>query len=413
MSNDWYNCIQSYINKNPSHNITIFTSDSQCIPNFQKCKRISMSEYDYREKVYLKEPGVYINIPFVFKFTISQLAQNNDLVLGENWNDNLVIVNQNGLRVFNYIKSISKGTLYDKLSSIFKTPSILQQTFQSVKFGILNISDQNFNRDEFLKYQDESQNFNQDDKLQKFNQDELQNISPHITIVMAYHNRKSQLLNTLTTLKFSNYKNFDVVIVDDASDDDISFIVDRYKFPITLVTIGKDDKTWVNPCVVFNRGITKATGDIILLQSPECIHVGDCLSYIAKNLTIKNYITLACIAETNSNDKIWYNHKEYNPRGLHFASAIYKSNIDKLGGGFDEDYAKGYCFDDNDFVEKVKELGLEVEILDDKVPYVVHQYHEPAPYVNCGENKESVEYELWYRNYIIFKQKHPNTKVTL
>ena len=47
-------------------------------------------------------------------------------------------------------------------------------------------------------------------------------------------------------------------------------------------------------------------------------------------------------------------------------------------GGFDERYAKGIEYDDNEFLLRIKRLGLNLSISDDIS--VVHQYHPRAFY---------------------------------
>ena len=51
--------------------------------------------------------------------------------------------------------------------------------------------------------------------------------------------------------------------------------------------------------------------------------------------------------------------------------------MDKLGG-FDERYAGGIGYDDNDFIARIR-ARMTVEITDS--PLVVHQAHKPTDYV--------------------------------
>jgi hypothetical protein len=68
----------------------------------------------------------------------------------------------------------------------------------------------------------------------------------------------------------------------------------------------------------------------------------------------------------------WYNHSIYRPAAYHFVSAITKKNMDKLNG-FDERYSNGIGFDDDEFLYRIKLLGLDVQIHDE--PFVIHQWH--------------------------------------
>lgn len=262
-------------------------------------------------------------------------------------------------------------------------------------------------------YKKETQMITQDvhDKYIKCSQ------SKKISIVMSYHNRKSQLLTTLKTIMKSNHKNYEIIIVDDGSDENhrIEDLVDLYHFQ--LIRIEKNQKYYCNSCIPYNLAFKKATGTILLIQNPECCHIGDILAHVQNNLTENDYITYSCLSLPSDQENkklsdilfhqkwlatqsqgpqsswtkeqhleiceqmiipniqkikpyIWYNHPIHNPSKLHFMSAIYKSHIDQIGG-FDENYSDGYCFDDNEFLRRIEyQIGLKTHI----VPLITQQY---------------------------------------
>lgn len=222
-----------------------------------------------------------------------------------------------------------------------------------------------------------------------------------ISIVMAYYNRRKELLTTLETIKKSKHPNYEIIIVDDASNKDNELSDLTVKYNINLIKLNKYEKKWCNPCIPYNMGFKHATGDIIIIQNPECCHIGDILTYVENNLNKNEYFAFSCFSsksfvmnqqishilfnEQDYQQKIssiinqhngeepytWYNHQEYNPSGLNFLTAIYKEQLDKLGG-FDTRYKNGYCFDDNDFLCKIKyELNLNIKI----IPYLPHSLH--------------------------------------
>ena len=108
----------------------------------------------------------------------------------------------------------------------------------------------------------------------------------------------------------SNYKNIEIIIVDDNSREDqkVNTFIDEFKnnINIKVITITKNEKTWINPCIPYNIGIKESTGDIIIIQNPEVMHIGDCLNYIIKNIEEKDWITFNCYGSPNFkyNDKI-------------------------------------------------------------------------------------------------------------
>jgi GT2 family glycosyltransferase len=95
---------------------------------------------------------------------------------------------------------------------------------------------------------------------------------------------------------------------------------------------------------------------------------------------VKKQITsLPQIESKGSSQNGWFNHPIYRPTYYNFCSAITKKNMDKLNG-FDERYADGISFDDNEFLLRVRRLGLNVLCISEVC--VIHQYHPSYFYSN-------------------------------
>ena len=226
------------------------------------------------------------------------------------------------------------------------------------------------------------------------------------SIVMGYYNRKIQTVRTLDKFKElycisdkCKY-NFEVVIVDDNSTTphDLTEIVTGYTFPIKYIKISAEEKgDRLNPCSVYNRGFREAEGKIVMIQNPECIHMNDLLVYLSTNLTENDYFAFSCYNCTseeltqellNDNTKIndmdynkrnricWYNHPQARPVHYHFCAAMFNDNL-KMLGGFDEEFAKGAWFDDNEILLSIaNNLRLNIRTLDpNEAGIVVHQWH--------------------------------------
>ncbi len=52
--------------------------------------------------------------------------------------------------------------------------------------------------------------------------------------------------------------------------------------------------------------------------------------------------------------------------------------------GFDERYAHGIAYDDDEFLHRVVKSGLDVSIIDE--PFVIHQWHESVNYNHLDAN---------------------------
>lgn len=217
-----------------------------------------------------------------------------------------------------------------------------------------------------------------------------------ISIVTGYYNRIDLFMNTLKTIEKSEIKDIEVIAVDDGSSEEhrLEGIIERFPF-LKVIRIEPEDKWWINPCVPFNKGFKEAKGDIIIIQNPECKHMGDVIKR-ASQINKDEYISFACYSideettygsmrnlqiinrgVTYDGQLGWYNHSRIRPVGYHFCSAIHKSNLDELGG-FDERYAHGVAYDDNEILHRIGKMGLKIGIVDQ--PFVIHQWHYNGNY---------------------------------
>ena len=237
-----------------------------------------------------------------------------------------------------------------------------------------------------------------------------------ISIVMTYHNRKNLLIKTLNSIKKSNYDKdkLEIIIVDDCSSEDekINDLVTIYKdLNIKLIVIKEKQKKWINCCIPYNIGFNHINYDKVIIQNPEVYHNGDILSYVNNNLNDDVYITHACYSLTwentnkdnyenikinniSANGAIhdgWYNHPIYKPTYYHYCSAITYNNLCKING-FDERYKDGIGYDDNELVERIKNLNIKLDIIEE--PFVLHQAHNSIFRFNKFSPEEEKEYKL-------------------
>lgn len=239
-----------------------------------------------------------------------------------------------------------------------------------------------------------------------------------IAIVATFFQRQPQLDKTLASIAKTKHTDFEVIIVDDCSPEEI--ILPDLPFDITVLRLS--GKTWANTANVYNVGFIEAlkrNPDIIILQNAECYHHGDILSYAEKNITDENYIAFGCYSLAKGeepgiivNDRIaefcgesaWYNHPVHRPCGYHFCAAISVNNLKKING-FDERFCEGIAYEDDYFIHQIRNLGLRIDIPID--PIVFHQYHydglyrDPAlVYRNemlWGELKEDTNYRAIHK----------------
>lgn len=240
-----------------------------------------------------------------------------------------------------------------------------------------------------------------------------------ISIATSYKNRKPQFTRTLKTIANSSIKDVEVIVVDDASDEQhrLEDLIPQFPF-LKVIRVEPHEKWYVNPCVAFNKAFAAATGDKIIIQNPECLHFGDVLKYTDEHLTDETYLSFAAFSlgeqstdrldlydycnmdkavlmpiasvarpVTKEGDQAWYNHSKYRPVGYHFCAAITRKNLNAMGG-FDERFALGLCFDDDEFLNRVRRSKLEVKIIDE--PFVLHQWHYSSTVYQLSNSNELV-----------------------
>jgi glycosyltransferase involved in cell wall biosynthesis len=244
-----------------------------------------------------------------------------------------------------------------------------------------------------------------------------------ISIVTGYYNRKGLFIRTLNSIVKSKFKDFEIIAVDDGSSPEhrLEDLTGLYPF-LKIIRLEKSNKWYINPCVTFNIGLREAKGDIIVLQNPECFHVHDILSYLNENINDTNYISISAyglnsiltktLPNNIANDTVeellkslpqetyrgwdtlgWYNHSIYRPVHFHFCSAMSRNSMAKLNG-FDERFAYGIGYDDDEIIVRIRKLGLNM-IIEDKLS-VIHQYHSslwepPNAAQLCEKNRLLIE----------------------
>jgi glycosyltransferase involved in cell wall biosynthesis len=236
-----------------------------------------------------------------------------------------------------------------------------------------------------------------------------------ITIVMTYWNRQRLLNKTLESYCKSESKDFNVIIVDNNSDEDI--VLPELPFKVKVIKL----KAGYDYISAHNMGFIEAlkkNPDIIIITHSECCHSGDVISY-AKNVTDRSYISFGCYSlsegqepetvvinnrhNTYDGDSAWYNHPVYRPAKHHFCSAITAKNL-KLLNGFDERFSGGVAYDDDYFIEQINRLGLKIE--ETSFPFVFHQWHFSAWKTKSDLIYKNAELFNSLKNETDFRAKH-------
>lgn len=241
------------------------------------------------------------------------------------------------------------------------------------------------------------------------------------SIIMPFIDRAPQLWNSLVSFDhwYSERHDWEVVIVPDVKCSDramanLGEIVRHWSQSgmriRALSPFGSADEAC--PVRLFNAGHAAARGDIVILTSPEIFHAENVLAGLDQQFDREQDIYAICGCQELKQKRIsrisryrellpgsvrgrWYQHSQVRPADYHWCTALTRDNYKKIGG-FNEDLSTGYCFDDDDWREKVRAAGLRFVRRDDLLTY--HQEHKPAP-------KPAGHMERWQRNKAIYEKR--------
>lgn len=242
-----------------------------------------------------------------------------------------------------------------------------------------------------------------------------------ISICIATINRRELLLHTLNSIEYNNKgkkRDLEVVIVEDSSrpEERIDDVVNNYSFPVLYLPVTEEFKqsAWSCPVIPFNLAFNFVSGDVVIIQNAENLHVGDIVGYIIKNIRRSTYLSFGCYSMNdkdteNLHDKIgkkksnysseyiksavgqfkgfvspwtdgdtcWYNHSIYRFGYNYFCCAMPRKDLEELSG-FDERYAHGFAYDDCEFLLRIARKPMIQKHVDD--PFVIHQFHGRTDY---------------------------------
>jgi GT2 family glycosyltransferase len=207
-----------------------------------------------------------------------------------------------------------------------------------------------------------------------------------ISIAISTYNRPVQLAATLESIQRQNYKDLEIVVVDDGTDLETERICRGVRY---FKLNRPQSSSYRDVGYVNNVAIRQTKGEIVILQNAECKHVG--LDTIQKLVSCVNdtnvvfstvfpldqngnkYGACDCPACDGKEPAYFTYTSNDRPRPYFFCGAMKRAWFEKLRG-FDEDYPGG-GYDDDDFAARLAKDGLKFEWSEAEVH---HQWHPPA-----------------------------------
>jgi GT2 family glycosyltransferase len=149
----------------------------------------------------------------------------------------------------------------------------------------------------------------------------------------------------------------------------------------------RPDCPYSNPAIPNNIGLRKATGDIVILQNAENVHVSerailDLIAPVEADAATTTFGSVLALRE-NGDPQSWYIHPTKNPRPLFFIQAIRREPVEWMRG-FDEDFLF-YGWDDDDFAQRLACMGLKFKFTDVLFHHHWHPHSSGIDFKTCQE----------------------------
>jgi len=111
---------------------------------------------------------------------------------------------------------------------------------------------------------------------------------PMVSYLMSTWNRQAQLARSLESLARQTWREFEVLLVDDGSTQDIETVADLFKPYLQIHYYRLERESWHScPSRAFRYLLPKVTGDIIAIAHPEILLHPEAMGYIYRGLTGK------------------------------------------------------------------------------------------------------------------------------
>lgn len=242
-----------------------------------------------------------------------------------------------------------------------------------------------------------------------------------VSIVIPTHNRKDLLSNCITSLLQSNYVNFEIIVVNNASTDDTLEMLEN-KFPeVKIVNLGSNTLA----AKARNAGLIVAKGEYVLFVDDDNIVAPDMMYELLKLMESETSIGMTGPLMYNGTDpeRLWFaggdinlltcitkfkTSKDLKPSDFyqpyetgHFPNLfmISRSAVNRVGL-FDENY--GLMFEESDYAEMIHRAKLKIVLC----PKARTWHHFPQENYQNWFWKTPTRSYLFIRNRAIYMRKH-------
>ncbi|MHA7647587.1 glycosyltransferase family 2 protein [Nitrosopumilus sp. S4] len=216
--------------------------------------------------------------------------------------------------------------------------------------------------------------------------DRFENISessPKVSVILPARNEEEFIGKCLDSLINQEYQNYEIIVIDDSSDDNTGKIISEYakKYPKIIPVIARPKpEGWMGKNWACMEGYKKSTGELLLFTDADTTHAKNTMSLAVSHLTSSSLDALSAIPKMLTFD-FWTNvtlpmistflHSRFsalnvnNPAkktGYFFGSffIIKRTAYEQVGM---HEGVKHEIIEDGALGKKVKELGYKIKLV--------------------------------------------------
>ncbi len=219
--------------------------------------------------------------------------------------------------------------------------------------------------------------------------------APKISVIIPAKNEEKNIANVLSHLFKQNYKNDEIIVVEDRSDDRTPHLSENFKklspVPLKIITIEKLPNGWTGKNYAMFTGSKAAAGEWLLFTDADTTHKPESLT-TAVSCALKNKINLLTLApEVESYNfwektvqplavsslALWFRLDKVNDpkQGVTLANGQYllirKSVYEMIGGN---ESVKNEVIEDVELAKKIRGRGFIVQFLNGTNIYSTRMY---------------------------------------
>lgn len=195
-----------------------------------------------------------------------------------------------------------------------------------------------------------------------------------ISLILPYWDRQAAA-NRALGLIAKQYADLDleVVVVDDGNPKPFQL---PPVVPKNLLVLRLPEKCEpLSPVTAWNYGVSKASGDIVVLSCIEVLHEKPVLEQMATELELVGPDGYILAAAWCPDTRQWHCHSRHTAAGSFqipegtgrsFCSMLHRSLYERTGG-FDEEYRMGAGYEDVDFIYRLIDAGAKFSMRDDLI----------------------------------------------